>query len=34
MAGFEQFKMFENDKGLMKKYWAAWIERKSKLLQK
>lgn len=34
MAGLEQFKMFENDKGLMKKYWAAWMERKSKLLQK
>lgn len=32
MAGLEQFKMFENDKGLMKKYWAVWMERKSKLL--
>lgn len=34
MAGFEQFKMFENDKGLMKKYWAAWMARKSKITQK
>lgn len=34
MAGLEQFKMFENDKGLMKKYWAAWMERKSKITQK
>ena len=33
MAGLEQFKMFENDKGLMKKYWAAWMERKSKITQ-
>lgn len=34
MAGLEQFKMFENDKGLMKKYWAAWMARKSKITQK
>lgn len=34
MAGLEQFKMFENDKGLMKKSWAAWMERKSKITQK
>lgn len=34
MAGLEQFKMFENDKGLMKKYWAAWMARKSEITQK
>lgn len=33
MAGLEQFKMFENDKGLMKKYWAAWMAKKSKITQ-